>query len=301
MGRRREVLRRSALNGLPCRSLRERIDFCSLSIAHYPKSSVLRCLHIFSSLLCVWCGLLFCFRQGFQAVRLRSVCVKLLGRDCYDIDIAIDNVLGKEFCEKVNEYSSSKGEEAHKIGVIQCNPDHSKHLETARMRLFDMLTCDLKTTVRIVAVLPWIYVVYMDAAWNLIQLIGFSTFNVLLINYIFRNSLKLKASNAETVINVHKATKNLVSLIPHILSNVPDIKVAEVDWGRGTLDVPVVSELRILAEWSDDVLGSVSHEVEVNEQVPSTVVQFHLGLSCLLKFVAICFGFSNIVVGLSLI
>ncbi|KAK6116657.1 hypothetical protein DH2020_049591 [Rehmannia glutinosa] len=63
---------------------------------------------------------------------------KLLGKECYDIDIALDNMLGKEFCEKVNEYLSSTGEEAHGVGVIKCNPDQSKHLETATMRLFDV-------------------------------------------------------------------------------------------------------------------------------------------------------------------
>ncbi|GER27513.1 CCA-adding enzyme [Striga asiatica] len=63
---------------------------------------------------------------------------KLLGKECFDIDIALDNMLGKEFCDKVNEYLSSKGEEARGVGVIQCNPDQSKHLETARMRLFDV-------------------------------------------------------------------------------------------------------------------------------------------------------------------
>ncbi|GAB4861444.1 hypothetical protein Ancab_036646 [Ancistrocladus abbreviatus] len=63
---------------------------------------------------------------------------KLLGKECYDIDIAIDNMLGREFCEKVNEYLSSTGEEVQGIGVIQCNPDQSKHLETARMRLFEI-------------------------------------------------------------------------------------------------------------------------------------------------------------------
>ncbi|KAI8563183.1 hypothetical protein RHMOL_Rhmol03G0092600 [Rhododendron molle] len=354
---------------------------------------------------------------------------KLLGRDCYDIDIAIDDMLGKEFCEKVNEYLSSKGEEAHGIGVIQCNPDQSKHLETARMRLFDVwidvvnlrsedysensriptmrfgtaeedayrrdltinslfynintssvedLTrrgiADLKSG-KIVTPLPpketflddplrvlrairfgarfgftldgelkkaasdddvkaaiadkisrervgheidlmvsgsqpvkaisyvsdlllfWVVfslppevdpptfqgcesldricVTHMDAAWNLMQLIGCSAFNdeqrrlglyatlflplrsttykdnkskkVPVVNYIFRNSLKLKASDAETVINVHNATKKLLSLIPLILSNPEDIKIAEVDWGRVTLDVPVASKLRILA------------------------------------------------------
>ncbi|KAG1369875.1 putative CCA tRNA nucleotidyltransferase 2 [Cocos nucifera] len=63
---------------------------------------------------------------------------KLLGKDCYDIDIALDNMLGREFCENVNEYLHSIGEEQQGIGVIQCNPDQSKHLETARMRIYDI-------------------------------------------------------------------------------------------------------------------------------------------------------------------
>nr|XP_025883914.1 LOW QUALITY PROTEIN: putative CCA tRNA nucleotidyltransferase 2 [Solanum lycopersicum] len=63
---------------------------------------------------------------------------KLLGKECYDIDIALDNMYGREFCEKVNEYLSASGEETQGVGVIQCNPDQSKHLETARMRLSDV-------------------------------------------------------------------------------------------------------------------------------------------------------------------
>uniref|UniRef100_A0A3Q7JKG0 Poly A polymerase head domain-containing protein n=2 Tax=Solanum lycopersicum TaxID=4081 RepID=A0A3Q7JKG0_SOLLC len=63
---------------------------------------------------------------------------QLLGKECYDIDIALDNMYGREFCEKVNEYLSASGEETQGVGVIQCNPDQSKHLETARMRLFDV-------------------------------------------------------------------------------------------------------------------------------------------------------------------
>lgn len=63
---------------------------------------------------------------------------KLLGKECYDIDIALDNMLGREFCEKVNEYLLSTGEETHGVGVIQSNPDQSKHLETATMRLYDV-------------------------------------------------------------------------------------------------------------------------------------------------------------------
>lgn len=63
---------------------------------------------------------------------------KLLGKNSDDIDIALDNMLGREFCEKVNEYLSNAGEKTQGVGVIQCNPDQSKHLETARMRIFDV-------------------------------------------------------------------------------------------------------------------------------------------------------------------
>ncbi|KAK1410282.1 hypothetical protein QVD17_36817 [Tagetes erecta] len=63
---------------------------------------------------------------------------KLLGKECYDIDIALDNMLGKEFCEKVNGYLAYTGEKTQGIGVIQSKPDQSKHLETATMRLFDV-------------------------------------------------------------------------------------------------------------------------------------------------------------------
>lgn len=63
---------------------------------------------------------------------------KLLGKDCYDIDIALDNMLGSEFVDKVREYLLTVGEEAQGVAVIPCNPDQSKHLETARMRIFDI-------------------------------------------------------------------------------------------------------------------------------------------------------------------
>ena len=44
---------------------------------------------------------------------------QLLGKDSHDIDIALDNMLGKKFCEKVNEYLKSIGEETSGVGVIQ--------------------------------------------------------------------------------------------------------------------------------------------------------------------------------------
>nr|CAB3463211.1 unnamed protein product [Digitaria exilis] len=63
---------------------------------------------------------------------------KLLGKDSADIDIALDNMTGQHFCEKVNEYLGLMGEKQKAVGVIQCNPDQSKHLETARMLVFDI-------------------------------------------------------------------------------------------------------------------------------------------------------------------
>jgi hypothetical protein len=44
--------------------------------------------------------------------------LQLLGKECCDIDIAIDNMLGSEFVDKVREYLLSTGEEAHGVGVI---------------------------------------------------------------------------------------------------------------------------------------------------------------------------------------
>jgi tRNA nucleotidyltransferase/poly(A) polymerase len=63
---------------------------------------------------------------------------KLLGTSSGDIDIALDNMTGKEFAEYVNKYLELRGEKTHTIGVIQTNPDQSKHLETATMRVFDI-------------------------------------------------------------------------------------------------------------------------------------------------------------------
>ncbi len=48
-----------------------------------------------------------------------------------DIDIAVDNMTGKEFVELFHEWSSKNGRNISKIGVIQQNPEKSKHLETA--------------------------------------------------------------------------------------------------------------------------------------------------------------------------
>ncbi|KAK6938538.1 Poly A polymerase, head domain [Dillenia turbinata] len=334
---------------------------------------------------------------------------KLLGKECFDIDIALDNMLGREFCEKVNEYLASTGQETQGIGVIQCNPDQSKHLETARMRLCDVwidfvnlrsedysensriptmrfgtaeddayrrdltinslfynintgcvedLTgrgiADLKSR-KIVTPLPpkntflddplrvlrairfgarfefvlddelkesassdevkaaiadkisrerighevdlmmsgnqpvkaMSYIQDLQLFWVVFTLpleaepraleacdrLGFLPIDeqrrlllysalflplrmiiyrdnkakkIPVVNYIFRNSLKLKASDADMVLNIHNAAEKFKSLIPCIAFPC-DNQVSEVDFGREILDVPATSKLRVLA------------------------------------------------------
>lgn len=52
-----------------------------------------------------------------------------------DIDIALDDMLGREFAEHLNEYLEQVGEETHTVGVVLKNPEKSKHLETATMKV----------------------------------------------------------------------------------------------------------------------------------------------------------------------
>jgi tRNA nucleotidyltransferase (CCA-adding enzyme) len=63
---------------------------------------------------------------------------KLLNTYSDDIDIALDNISGKDFAMKVNEYLKSINCETHTIGVVKINPDQSKHLETARVKINDI-------------------------------------------------------------------------------------------------------------------------------------------------------------------
>ncbi|XP_048131301.1 tRNA nucleotidyltransferase cca2 [Rhodamnia argentea] len=350
---------------------------------------------------------------------------KLLGKECYDIDIALDDMLGSTFVDKVTQYLASTGEEAQGLAVIPSNPDQSKHLETARMRIYDTwidfvnlrsekysensriptqmdfgtaeedayrrdLTInsmfynintssvedltgrgfeDLRSGKIVTPLAPketflddplrvlravrfgarfgftldeelkraaasndvkdalaakisrerigtevdlmisgnepvkaiayihelqlfWVVfslpreheltlpeecdrlcLAYMDAAWSLLQLIGslsladeqrrlslyaalFFPFRTItykdskgkkipIVNYVFRNSLKRKASDAETVVGVHSAVARLLSLIPFLESNV-DRELNEDDMGSELVDIPASSKLRVL-------------------------------------------------------
>eukprot|EP01117_Protostelium_nocturnum_P016984 TRINITY_DN6822_c0_g2_i1.p1 TRINITY_DN6822_c0_g2~~TRINITY_DN6822_c0_g2_i1.p1 ORF type:complete len:549 (-),score=186.67 TRINITY_DN6822_c0_g2_i1:7-1653(-) len=65
---------------------------------------------------------------------------KLLGVESHDIDIALDNCQGQDFGRAIIEYQTSRNpsKEPTKMGVVKSNPDQSKHLETATMKVLDM-------------------------------------------------------------------------------------------------------------------------------------------------------------------
>ena len=60
---------------------------------------------------------------------------KLLRLESDDIDVALENCSGMEFANQVNATLSRLGYEEHRIGLIQANPEQSKHLETANVRV----------------------------------------------------------------------------------------------------------------------------------------------------------------------
>jgi len=61
---------------------------------------------------------------------------KLRGLQSDDIDVAVSDLTGLELAEMVNAELQERGEEAHSVGLIRRNPERSKHLETACVRVF---------------------------------------------------------------------------------------------------------------------------------------------------------------------
>lgn len=52
-----------------------------------------------------------------------------------DIDIALDNMMGSEFAATLNRWLAKRGRKMYNVGIISRNPEKSKHLETATMRV----------------------------------------------------------------------------------------------------------------------------------------------------------------------
>jgi tRNA nucleotidyltransferase/poly(A) polymerase len=61
---------------------------------------------------------------------------KLMGKGSNDIDISPDNMSGEEFANLVKEYLEERGVSGGTVAVVNANPEQSKHLATAMIRLF---------------------------------------------------------------------------------------------------------------------------------------------------------------------
>ncbi|OBZ90935.1 CCA tRNA nucleotidyltransferase, mitochondrial [Choanephora cucurbitarum] len=74
---------------------------------------------------------------------------KLLGNECHDLDVAINDMMGYEFATYVNKYLENQGVPTRSIAKIDSNPEKSKHLETATTKLFNQEVdfCNLRTEI----------------------------------------------------------------------------------------------------------------------------------------------------------
>ena len=72
---------------------------------------------------------------------------KLLKRESNDIDIALDNQPGLDFASSLNDFLQGEGYETHRLAVITANPDQSKHIETAVVKVlgFDIDFVNLRS------------------------------------------------------------------------------------------------------------------------------------------------------------
>lgn len=71
---------------------------------------------------------------------------KVMGLHNHDIDIAISNMSGLMFANFVNSYMESKNLKTHSVTVIHSNPEQSKHLETATVKMLGLSVdfCNLR-------------------------------------------------------------------------------------------------------------------------------------------------------------
>ncbi|KAK0208895.1 hypothetical protein DFS33DRAFT_1254396 [Desarmillaria ectypa] len=63
---------------------------------------------------------------------------KLLGSQSNDIDIALTDMMGYPFAEHLAAFANSRGIETGSISKIAQNPDQSKHLETATLKILGL-------------------------------------------------------------------------------------------------------------------------------------------------------------------
>jgi len=60
---------------------------------------------------------------------------KLMGRESHDIDISINNMSGEKFAYLVKDYMDENGIETGSVTVVKDNPNQSKHLATAMIKV----------------------------------------------------------------------------------------------------------------------------------------------------------------------
>ncbi|KAJ1675754.1 CCA tRNA nucleotidyltransferase, mitochondrial [Spiromyces aspiralis] len=63
---------------------------------------------------------------------------KLLGKECHDLDIAVNHMTGYQLATHVNDFLKAQGLDTRSIAKIQLNPERSKHLETATTVIFGL-------------------------------------------------------------------------------------------------------------------------------------------------------------------
>lgn len=75
-------------------------------------------------------------RQGTKVIGADSSRTLIDPHDVpVDIDIALDDMLGREFADHLNEWMTQHGRKKISVGVVLKNPEKSKHLETATMKV----------------------------------------------------------------------------------------------------------------------------------------------------------------------
>lgn len=63
---------------------------------------------------------------------------KIMGKESSDIDIALDDMFGEDFAEKLSD-KLYQGSDKKKFGVIKANSEKSKHLETATIKVHGVM------------------------------------------------------------------------------------------------------------------------------------------------------------------
>ncbi len=61
-----------------------------------------------------------------------------MGKESSDIDIALDDMFGEDFAEKLSD-KLYQGSDKKKFGVIKANSEKSKHLETATIKVHGVM------------------------------------------------------------------------------------------------------------------------------------------------------------------